>query len=272
MEKLKRNADGTLSTLACLDDVRCVKVDLPCQSCGYNLRTQHIDAACPECGVPVKHAFLTPAHLADRRWLAMVRYGSFIIVFGVFARFAFCCISDVPGDIEALQSAFFFFVGLPFTVGLWLFAAGERGVNPMYQQFGSRLTLRIASVFELVMLAALPLSGVMHTASYFAAGVAMIWAIAHLVVVGTVTRLVYSRQKRMHAGLERYATIPAALLYALGPIALAVMAAINVSFAELMLVVLLPGIGGVALLYMMVELAGRLYPLDPDAELEDNPR
>src|SRR5687767_13428662 len=46
--------------------------DLPCITCGYNLRTQPTTARCPECDTPATQTFEAYAARlagADRRWL-----------------------------------------------------------------------------------------------------------------------------------------------------------------------------------------------------------
>lgn len=47
--------------------------DLPCLTCGYNLRTLSTNANCPECGNPVSQTLRNTLWLADPVWLKRVR-------------------------------------------------------------------------------------------------------------------------------------------------------------------------------------------------------
>ena len=63
-----------------LDDARRVRIDLPCLSCTYNLRTQPADGVCPECGHAVVNSL--PLWLQPPRWLRRVSAGLALLVVG----------------------------------------------------------------------------------------------------------------------------------------------------------------------------------------------
>lgn len=56
--------------------------DLPCLSCGYNLRTLRIDGFCPECNAPVRDAWhnRTLVLLGSARDVATLRWGAILML------------------------------------------------------------------------------------------------------------------------------------------------------------------------------------------------
>lgn len=58
-----------------------VGIDLPCFTCGYNLRSLAIDGVCTECGKPVQHTLRgTWLILADKQWLRRLLRGITILL------------------------------------------------------------------------------------------------------------------------------------------------------------------------------------------------
>lgn len=54
--------------------------DVPCHSCGYNLRTSPLTGKCPECSADVIHSLRTDSlAFADRKCLARIRLGILLI-------------------------------------------------------------------------------------------------------------------------------------------------------------------------------------------------
>lgn len=266
MSKPNRNLDGSLPTLPYLDDNQRIKTDLPCVICGYNLRSAHFKGSCPECGAPVEHAFLTPSHLGDRTWLRRVRFGAFAILFGAFLRFMLCCLPDLQIREEPLQAAMFFALGLPMMTGCFLFASREPGAKDLYTHNASRMALRACAVMEVLLVAIIPLSGALSARSAMAGGAVFFWGAMHLLVVAFIGRLVIARMQRMHSHWEKYFIIPAVVIYGIGLVILSLGATYDVPFGMLLCSMFLPAAGGLVLLIRMVELASRLYPIDPPEE------
>ena len=75
-----------------LDPPGIVNTDLPCDGCGYNLRTLHALTACPECGTPVRDTLRTDElcyapiawvrSLATGAWILSAGFGALALVFG----------------------------------------------------------------------------------------------------------------------------------------------------------------------------------------------
>ena len=64
-----------------------VAADLPCGSCGYNLRTLSLAGACPECAWPVRRSMVTPIlSCADAVWVRQLARGVLLLLVaaGVF--------------------------------------------------------------------------------------------------------------------------------------------------------------------------------------------
>lgn len=58
-----------------------VVTDLPCQSCGYNLRGLQLEQACPECGLSVVNSRLGNVTLmGDRKWSGRVARGITLVL------------------------------------------------------------------------------------------------------------------------------------------------------------------------------------------------
>lgn len=53
-----------------------VRADLPCLSCGYNLRTLPVSGACPECGLAVSDTLKRALACADVDWLKTLEEGA----------------------------------------------------------------------------------------------------------------------------------------------------------------------------------------------------
>src|ERR1700733_1253483 len=68
-----------------------VMKDLPCRSCGYNLRTLSIDGICPECATPVRVSMRGDLlREADPIWLWWLNAACKLIIAGmVFMLFPF---------------------------------------------------------------------------------------------------------------------------------------------------------------------------------------
>jgi len=66
---------------AILDENQCVAVDLPCQHCGYNLRTLALRGRCPECGTAVaESARDTRLCRADPRWVTTLADSALLLL------------------------------------------------------------------------------------------------------------------------------------------------------------------------------------------------
>jgi hypothetical protein len=62
--------------------------DLPCRSCGYNLRTLSTDTICPECGTPVVSSLRGELlRDADPAWLHWMNIGCTCLYWGVWCTF-----------------------------------------------------------------------------------------------------------------------------------------------------------------------------------------
>jgi hypothetical protein len=60
-----------------------IPCDLPCVSCGYNLRTLRRNAMCPECGAPIRDSLrLQLLHFAPREWLDRLFRGAVLTLIG----------------------------------------------------------------------------------------------------------------------------------------------------------------------------------------------
>ena len=103
-----------------------VGIDLPCISCGYNLRSLPMSGRCPECNSPIEealhHGWLM---FADPQWLARLRSGVTLILWSLLAAvicyFAlvigmvvFFLPSGQPKDLQFLQWPM-----LAVGLGLW---------------------------------------------------------------------------------------------------------------------------------------------------------
>jgi hypothetical protein len=82
--------------------------DLPCTTCGYNLRTQPTDAHCPECDTPATQTFQACAARlagADRRWLRKLTSAAAWLTLSMLipATFAFVKISRVQDPWRMAQ-------------------------------------------------------------------------------------------------------------------------------------------------------------------------
>lgn len=71
-----------------------IPFDLPCTTCGYNLRSRTLESVCPECGSPTRRTFLEGwLVFADRQWLRSLLTGVRIILWSSLAAIiAFSCL------------------------------------------------------------------------------------------------------------------------------------------------------------------------------------
>lgn len=109
-----------------------VSGDLPCVSCGYNLRTLAIDRRCPECGEAVFRSVHPDLVGVDLAWLRTVRLGAAMSAWGVVgmvvAMLAGFCMAVVP-VVWVLRATFL--LGLiAYTVGSFLLTRREPQTRP----------------------------------------------------------------------------------------------------------------------------------------------
>ena len=64
-----------------------ITTDIPCISCGYNLRTLAVSARCPECGQPVESTTRYALVFANPTWLKALRDGAAILAWTPVALF-----------------------------------------------------------------------------------------------------------------------------------------------------------------------------------------
>ncbi len=65
-----------------------VVADLPCGSCGYNLRTLSLGGVCPECARPVRQSMAARfLRCADAAWVRQLARGVLLLIVGVFVFF-----------------------------------------------------------------------------------------------------------------------------------------------------------------------------------------
>lgn len=99
-----------------LDENRCIRLDMPCQKCGYNLRGCPWDGSCPECGLAVK-GMLNRALYRQRQWPIWLQYAGFLLVWIPVQTLCQTILAESHGDagllpvyclIFVVQTAFVF--------------------------------------------------------------------------------------------------------------------------------------------------------------------
>lgn len=115
-----------------LNDEGRIDSDMPCPTCGYNLRFQREGGACPECGWAIDVEAWVEADqlsLAESHWRSGVQRGGRLLYWGAIAAMPLV----VPGLLLA-------------TAGIWLLTRHEPGRHEDWRAKSTRLAARMASV------------------------------------------------------------------------------------------------------------------------------
>ena len=135
--------------------------DLPCITCGYNLRTQPINAHCPECDTPATRSFEAYAARlagADRRWLRKLTSAAAWLTLSMLIPAAFAFVRfplfESRGDWLSTDRQMLALALLPYACALvacWRLAAKEP--NPCPEETDQPITrwaLRISALLWMV--------------------------------------------------------------------------------------------------------------------------
>lgn len=98
-----------------LDEQQHVAVELPCRTCGYDLRTMHVGAGCPECGESVYHSLVGDLlRFADADWLTTVARGTAWSLVTLVGSFALGTVIGVLTEVVAVDSPAFLIASVIF--------------------------------------------------------------------------------------------------------------------------------------------------------------
>jgi hypothetical protein len=137
-----------------------ISTDLPCVSCGYNLRGLDPAGRCPECATPVRKSlhedllrYAHPGWLRKVRWGARILYWSGVLSLLVGlppALAAFFAVGSARRSAAIVIASQF----LVYIIGTWLLTVQEPRLSLNEPRWPPRKTLRIAAAIMLTVAAA----------------------------------------------------------------------------------------------------------------------
>lgn len=135
-----------------------IEIDLPCTSCGYNLRGLSQAGRCPECGQPIDQSLRGDLlRYTSLHWLKSVRSGIdwiFVALALAVAVSAFHVLRFLygPAGIWMFISLLMVMEGVPRLLAIWLITSPEPRVSFAEQQVNWRWVVRVCAAMSLALL------------------------------------------------------------------------------------------------------------------------
>jgi len=126
--------------------------DMPCGTCGYNLRGLSPDGRCPECGHPVEESRYDPRlAAADPRWLRVTRTGITLLLVSELATMTTRLLGRAvtfAGLYYHALLVLWFIGGTLYLLGSWIVASRDRACPPAFDPRRPRRVVRVCAVVE----------------------------------------------------------------------------------------------------------------------------
>jgi len=211
------NSDSLHSTSEdpVIETFRRITADVPCLTCGYNLRTQPLNGRCPECGTMVgRSAYGDLLSLCDPKWLSRLAGGTvWLLVYLVVVLLSMCLWYPVIVDpivarntsaeeALVLNGVITLSASLIALAGFWKLTTPETDRLPRHQRGGARRIARYGFLVQTLLLAA----GVGLQASTPCLG-ALVWTGARLAcLVAATSLMIHVRRLALRIPRRRLAT------------------------------------------------------------------
>lgn len=132
-----------------------IESDLPCRSCGYNLRGLFDGGRCPECDTPIDRSMRGDLlRYSDPRWVRTIARGLRIIniavVLGLISIIGLAILARSLG-LTWLIPTTVLTVGAVMTIGVWLATEREPAAAENERLFSTRRVLRVLVVAAIVL-------------------------------------------------------------------------------------------------------------------------